>query len=547
VRAEHARVSAESRRARAGPQLDIGAAARWRRRERAQAAMVRRARSRPLRRSLLGCLLIVLCTTAAVSVAVTVGVVGTIADDFALAGKPLDSSYLTPAQAGAPETFLVIGDDHIGPTTTYSTGAEQDVNGYHLLHADTFMLVRMDPNQEQTSILSIPRDLYVTFTCDGQTDTGKFNSTYSVGGPDCVKKVVLQLLPDLQINHVIDFNFASFLGLVDAIGCVYIDVDHRYYNQVGDDYQPIDLQTGYQRLCGENALDYVRYRHDDSDFVRVARQQDFIRQAKEQLGVWGFVNKWNSLAKAFGEAVYTDIRGQREVAELLDIAVFSQSRPVRDVPFKVSNTNFNYETTDGVDEEAVASTPQLIKQSLDDFLYIRPAAPTIEHSSSSAADHHHHHHAASTSASKLAAHDLYPLTPGVSEQAFAMSVNVPFAVLAPTIQTGPAQLADVHAYKIGDEQHHLHYGYRIDWWLQSAGEYYGVEGMNWLNPPLFANPTATETIGGRNYLFVNDGADVQYLGWRQDGVLYWVSNTLNDSLSATQMLDIAQSTAPVNG
>ena len=119
----------------------------------------------------------------------TVGVVGTIADDFALAGKPLDSSYLTPAQAGAPETILVIGDNHPGPTTTYSTGAAlTSPTGYHYLHADTFMLVRMDPNQGQTSILSIPRDLWVSFTWHGQPYSGKFNSTYSIGGPDSSRR-----------------------------------------------------------------------------------------------------------------------------------------------------------------------------------------------------------------------------------------------------------------------------------------------------------------------------------------------------------------------
>ena len=43
----------------------------------------------------------------------------------------------------------------------------------------------------------------------------------------------------------------------------------------------IDLKPGYQKLCGQDALDYVRFRHDDSDFVRAARQQEFLRQAKE--------------------------------------------------------------------------------------------------------------------------------------------------------------------------------------------------------------------------------------------------------------------------
>ncbi len=66
-----------------------------------------------------------------------------------------------------------------------------------------------------------------------------------------------------------------------------MNVDHHYYNlNVGStetDYTSINLQPGYQKLCYENALDYVRYRHTDSDFVRVARQQDFLRALREQI------------------------------------------------------------------------------------------------------------------------------------------------------------------------------------------------------------------------------------------------------------------------
>ena len=75
--------------------------------------------------------------------------------------------------------------------------------------------------------------------------------------------------------------------MIDAIGCVYADVDHRYYNNtVLTDYSSIDIQPGYQKLCGDDqsvsgALAFVRFRHTDSDVVRNARQQDFLRWAKE--------------------------------------------------------------------------------------------------------------------------------------------------------------------------------------------------------------------------------------------------------------------------
>jgi LCP family protein required for cell wall assembly len=510
-----------------------------------EAALPRR--THPLRRHLLGCILIVVATATAISVG-AINVVSTIADDFALGGTPLDSKDLTPAQAGQAQTILVIGDDHIGKTTTYATGAEQDVNGVHLLHADTFMLVRMDPTQDQTSILSIPRDLLVSFRYKGVTyPDQKFNSAYSIGRDDLVKQVALATLPGIAINHVIDFNFASFLGLVDAIGCVYVDVDQRYYNAGDDSYQPINIQPGYQRLCSNQALSYVRYRHTDSDFVRVARQQDFIRDAKEQLGVWGFLSKWSALAKAFGKAVWTDIRSAQAIAQLLYLAAFSQSKPIREVPFQVANPAYQINTPQGP-EEAVLSTPALIQASIDNFLYKAPKAALPGSTGGSSTTHRsvrHHVHHVSHSPSP-ANNDLYAIPASVSAQALTLAPDVPFAVYLPSLQTGPASPNDFHPYTIRDELGREHYGYRIDWSAGSEGEYYGIEGTNWAHPPLFANPNGTQTIDGRTYMFVDDGSAYHDIGWRDGGVLYWVSNTLNETLSNAQMLAIAQSARPIS-
>ena len=123
---------------------------------------------------------------------------------------------------------------------------------------------------------------------------------------------------------------------------------------------------------------------------------------------------------------------------------------------------------------------------------------------------------------------------------------MPFPVELPGVQTGPSTPNDFHAYTIRDEQDHVHYGYRIDWSAGSEGEYYGIEGMNWTNPPLFANPNATSTIDGRTYMFVDDGSAFHDIGWRTKGVLYWVSNTLNETLSNAQMLAIAESAQPLH-
>ena len=64
-----------------------------------------------------------------------------------------------------------------------------------------------------------------------------------------------------------------------------MDVDRRYYNNQGgpSGYAKINLQPGYQRLTGLRALDFVRFRHTDSDIYRNARQQQFVRAFKNQI------------------------------------------------------------------------------------------------------------------------------------------------------------------------------------------------------------------------------------------------------------------------
>ena len=487
-------------------------------------------RFHPLPRLVGGAIAIALCTTIAVA-ALAIGAVSTIAADISLGGRTLGSTYLTIPKPGSPETILIIGDDHSGPI----------VNGVRLLHADTFMLLRMDPDQGQTSVMSIPRDLLVNFTWKGVTYTNqKFNSTYSIGGYRLVLKVARQTLPALTINHVVDVNFDAFIGVVRAIGCVYVDVDHRYLNNQDPSYQPINLQPGYQRLCAEPALSYVRYRHNDSDFVRVARQQDFIRQAKEQLGLFDLASKFDQIASAFGKAIRTDIHGVGETNQLLQLVAFSQSRPIRQVPFQYSDANVPING-----EDYVTSTAQLIRASEGRFLYAEPPTPLPSSAtnpggrsvSRSHVHRRHVHHAARAPG----APDLGPLVAGIEPQALALAPDVPFPVYLPSLQLRSAGPNDFHPYTVRDEQGHLHYGYRVDWYLGAPGEYYGIEGLNWSDPPLFASPSATLTIGGRSYMFVDDPPHVHDIGWRVGSTLYWVSNTLNESLTNPQMLAIAES------
>ena len=156
--------------------------------------------------------------------------------------------------------------------------------------SDTVMLIRADPATNTISLLSIPRDLGVPIYCpkSGPTSLGVAEDQPglrrlrgSAGTVDTVKH-----LSNLPINYLITVNFHGFKEIVDKIGGIWLDVDRRYYHvnngTAAQNYANINLQPGYQLLTGEQALDFVRYRHTDDDYHRIARQQEFVRALKQQ-------------------------------------------------------------------------------------------------------------------------------------------------------------------------------------------------------------------------------------------------------------------------
>ena len=184
------------------------------------------------------------------------------------AAKRLD--YVAP---GKPAVALVLGTDH------------RYVDGKDPGRSDTMMLIRTDPESHTVSMLSFPRDMAVEIHCPGRGSfVDKINAAYPLCGPSGPLETI-KALTHVPINYLISVNFVGFIQVVNKLGGVYIDVDRKYFNDHTGPfgYAAINLQAGYQRLSGKQALDFVRYRHTDSDLYRVARQQLFVRAAKEQL------------------------------------------------------------------------------------------------------------------------------------------------------------------------------------------------------------------------------------------------------------------------
>jgi LCP family protein required for cell wall assembly len=175
---------------------------------------------------------------------------------------------------GQPTIALVIGTDR-------RKGKEAELTG----RSDTLILVRADPGTKSLSMLSFPRDLIATIKCPGHPDSrDRINAAYSVCGTLGAVETV-RALTGLPINYFVTVNFRGFTDLVNKLGGVWLDVDHRYLCDATNcpGVSKISLLPGYQRVNATNALAYVRFRHFDSDLYRNARQQLFLKALKSQI------------------------------------------------------------------------------------------------------------------------------------------------------------------------------------------------------------------------------------------------------------------------
>jgi polyisoprenyl-teichoic acid--peptidoglycan teichoic acid transferase len=464
------------------------------------------------------------------------------------------STQVTIPNPGHPQTLLLIGSDHRAGTSWSSA------------NTDTMMLVRIDPNSATINLLSVPRDLKVQVPEGGGIATDKLNSAYSVGGPGLLVKIIKQqVFPGIQINHVIDVNFGGFEDLVNAIGCVYTDVDHRYYNNTAyTDYSSIDIQPGYQKLCGADALSFVRFRHTDTDIVRNARQQDFLRWAKAQFSPTQIIEQRNTLLRIFGQHAQTDanLHTPDGLINLFNLVAFSAGHQVKQIPFPAillpcapvaatanaaTQQTPCYVTADpGAEQSAYHAfiTPTTSQP--------KPAGVSLGPSSANAASSH-----GGKSGNGGAPGLTADVSDGVAQAKALGPIGIP--IYYPKLIMGGSQYCSgssnlcpveggggsgsyPRAYLLHDRQGVAHYSYRMTIVLNPVlGEYYGVQGTTWQDPPILQSPTATKTVNGKTLLLYTNGSKLALVAWRTPQGVYWISNTLTDIIQNRQMVAIAAS------
>ena len=206
------------------------------------------------------------------------------ADVFAQEDISTGMSFRLP-QLARPVNILVLGIKVLSSDLPEPPDEVKDL-GYHALVnsfeglSDTMLLIRFNPDNEELTVLSIPRDTRTYVDGLGVT---KLNEANVYGGPALAATSVSELLDDVQIDRYVRINVQGVEKLVDALGGVdvYVPQDMEYRDESQHLY--IDLQEGEQHLNGEEAMQFLRFRYDDKgDIGRVQRQQMLMRAMQEQ-------------------------------------------------------------------------------------------------------------------------------------------------------------------------------------------------------------------------------------------------------------------------
>lgn len=175
--------------------------------------------------------------------------------------------------------------------------------------SDSMILVSINQNSQQITMISFMRDLYVEI--EGY-HSQKINAAYQLGGAELLTDTIKQNF-DVDIDYTVEVNFSGFQGIVDAIGGVEMEINEteaaylrgetgNYRNGKAGYYtggRTYDVEAGTVQMDGQMALDYARMRHaGNSDYERTLRQRKLLMKIYEEAKS----ADWLSLLRLYGEA-----------------------------------------------------------------------------------------------------------------------------------------------------------------------------------------------------------------------------------------------------
>ncbi|GMG61948.1 hypothetical protein TEHAL1_14880 [Tetragenococcus halophilus] len=201
-----------------------------------------------------------------------------------------------------PFSILLLGVD--------SGGLGRKEDDEHPARTDSMMVVTVNPEKEESTIVSLERDIMADMLDDGQT-FDKLNHAYAYDGVSLTMDVVEQLL-DIPIDHYATINLQGMTDLIDAMGGIEVD------NKIDFTLEGVHVPDGKHKLDGEKGLAYARMRKDDpeGDIGRQRRQREVVTKIVDKLVSIDSVSNYRSLLNAVEENSKTDLSWN----DMLDIA-----------------------------------------------------------------------------------------------------------------------------------------------------------------------------------------------------------------------------------
>jgi polyisoprenyl-teichoic acid--peptidoglycan teichoic acid transferase len=180
--------------------------------------------------------------------------------------------------AGQPVTVLLLGVDRRPDETGPS-------------RSDAIIVLRIDPARQRVAMLSLPRDLIVAIPGYGRARINAasvYGDLYPElgGGVELERKTVSNVL-GIPIDHIVNVDFNGFIGAIDALGGIDVDVEKELYDPeyptMDYGYMEVHFLPGATHMDGASALIYSRVRHMDTIWDRARRQQQVLTAVLQRI------------------------------------------------------------------------------------------------------------------------------------------------------------------------------------------------------------------------------------------------------------------------
>jgi polyisoprenyl-teichoic acid--peptidoglycan teichoic acid transferase len=286
------------------------------------------------------------------------------------AAKPLDLwQFGMGYQVSRPVNILVMGIDRV---PTAAPGSREIFSG----RSDTMLLLRVDPDTDSISLLSIPRDTQVEIPGVGTT---KINDANVQGGATLAARTASSVLNGVQIDRYLRVSTEAFKELVDLMGGVEVYVPKPMVYEDKTQKLKINLSPGKQVLSGAQAEQFARFRNDDlGDIGRVQRQQALLKSLRKQLTSPSVIPRIPGLVQAMQKYIDTNLT----VEEML--ALVSAGRKLSEGSFKMVMLPGRFSSPDEFRASYWIMDPAGRDRVMKQYFNIDPPFPSLDSESSPA-------------------------------------------------------------------------------------------------------------------------------------------------------------------